>query len=231
LEQTLKGRPAGLTDRFKNSNFAQAWLILVLALIFGAALAAVQVNLSETIRNNKLKETLERIPELVWGAAKAGEMASRNPALDITPGTVAVEKDGKTSYYPLYRVSLADQLSGWVVKASGQGYADKIEILIGLDPDAKTISGIFILEQKETPGLGNKISLSRWRNQFIQKSTAMPLTVVKGKSPTSNSIDAVTGATISSRSVTGIVNRTIEDIKGRLNRNVIMTNALSERRQ
>jgi electron transport complex protein RnfG len=217
LEQTLKGRPAGLAVGFRNSNLAQAWLILVLALIFGAALAAVQVNLSQTIRNNKLKETLERIPELVWGADNAGKIQNRNPALDIAPGTVAVEKDGKTSYYQLYRVSLAGRLSGWVVKAGGQGYADKIELLIGLDPAAETITGLFILEQKETPGLGNKISLSRWRNQFIQKSTELPLTVVKGKSPTSNSIDAVTGATISSRSVTGIVNRTIDDIKGRLN--------------
>jgi electron transport complex protein RnfG len=217
LEQTLKGRPAGLAVGFRNSNLAQAWLILVLALIFGAALAAVQVNLSQTIRNNKLKETLERIPELVWGADKTGKIQKRDPAPDIAPGTIAVEKNSKTSYYQLYRVSLAGRLSGWVVKAGGQGYADQIELLIGLDPAAETITGLFILEQKETPGLGNKISLSRWRNQFIQKSTELPLTVVKGKSPTSNSIDAVTGATISSRSVTGIVNRTIDDIKGRLN--------------
>jgi electron transport complex protein RnfG len=217
LEQTLKGPPAGLTGGFKNSNFAQAWLILVLALIFGAALAAVQVNLSQTIKNNKLKETFERIPELVWGAAEAGNIQNQNPAVEIAPGTVAVEKDGRTSYYQIYRVSLADRLSGWVVKAGGQGYADKIEILIGLDPAAKTITGLFILEQKETPGLGNKISHPRWRNQFIGKNTTEPLAVVKGKSPTSNSIDAVTGATISSRSVTGIVNRAIDDIKGRLN--------------
>ena len=213
MEQTLKG----LADGFRNSNLAQAWLILVLALIFGVALAAVQVNLSQTIRNNKLQETLERIPDLVWGAAKTGENGKQNPAVEITPGTIAVEKDGKTSYYQVYRVSRAGRLSGWVVKAGGQGYADKIEILMGLDPDAAKISGIFILEQKETPGLGNKISLSRWRNQFIQKSTAKPLKVVKSKSPTSNSIDAVTGATISSRSVTGIVNRTVDDLKGRLN--------------
>ena len=206
-----------MTGGFKNSNFAQAWLILVLALIFGAALAAVQVNLSQTIKNNKLKETLERIPELVWGAAKADKIQNQNPAVEIAPGTVTVEKDGRTSYYQLYRVSLADRLSGWVVKTGGQGYADKIEILIGLDPAAKTITGLFILEQKETPGLGNKISHPRWRNQFISQNTAEPLTVVKGKSQTSNSIDAVTGATISSRSVTGIVNRTIEDIKDRLN--------------
>jgi len=228
LEQTLKGRPAGLAGGFKNSNFAQAWLILVLALIFGAALAAVQVNLSQTIRNNKLKETLERIPELVWGAAKAAKIGNQDPALDITPGKVTVEKDGKTSKYQIYRVSHAGRLAGWVIKTGGQGYADKIEILIGLDSDGQTITGIFILEQKETPGLGNKITLASWRNQFIRKSTAMPLTVVKDRSQTSNSIDAVTGATISSRSVTGIVNRTIGDIKGRLNPATIR---FSERRK
>ena len=217
MEQTLKGRPPGLAGGFKNSNLAQAWLILVLALIFGAALAAVQVNLSQTIRNNKLKESLDRIPELVWGADEAAKIQSPNPALDIAPGTVAVQKDGNTSYYPVYRVSLAGRPAGWVVKAGGQGYADKIELLIGLDPAAATITGIYILEQKETPGLGNKIALPRWRNQFNQKSTALPLTVVKGKSSTASSIDALTGATISSRSVTGIVNRAIDDLKGRLN--------------
>jgi len=218
VEQTLKGRSPGWAGGFKNSHLAQAWLILVLALIFGAALAAVQVNLSQIIRNNKLKETLERIPELVRGAGPAGQMKIRNPALDIVPGTVATAKDGgQISYYPLYRVSLSGRLSGWVIKAAGPGYADKIELLIGLDPAAERITGLFILEQKETPGLGNKISLARWRNQFIQKSTALPLTVAKGPSPTSNSIDAVTGATISSRSVAGIVNRAIDDVKGRLN--------------
>jgi electron transport complex protein RnfG len=95
LEQTLKGRPAGLAGGFKNSNFAQAWLILVLALVFGAALAAVQVNLSQTIKYNKLKETLERIPELVLGADKAGKPGNQHPAADITPGTIKVERMAK----------------------------------------------------------------------------------------------------------------------------------------
>ena len=46
----------------KNSNLAQAWLVLVLAFIFGSALAAVQVNLEDRITANKLNETLVRIP-------------------------------------------------------------------------------------------------------------------------------------------------------------------------
>ena len=216
MEHALKTGSAGAVERLKNSNFAQAWLILVLALIFGAALAAVQVNLSGIIAANKLNETLERVPELVFGAAAAAGMASPNTSVDIIPGTVTIKKDLKTSYYNLFRVAREGKLAGWVVKAGGQGYADKIEIIIGLDPSADTITGLFVLQQKETPGLGNKITFPRWRNQFIRKKTSTPLVVTKGKSQAPNAIDAVTGATISSRSVTGIVNRTIGDVKGRL---------------
>jgi electron transport complex protein RnfG len=216
LEQTLKRGSTGAVGRFKNSNFAQAWLILVLALIFGSALAAVQVNLSGVIADNKLNETLERVPELVFGVTAAAGMTSPNASVEITPGTVTINKDLKTSYYNLFRVAREGKLAGWVVKAGGQGYADKIEIIIGLDPGAETITGLFVLQQKETPGLGNKITFPRWRNQFIRKKTSTPLVVTKGKSQAPNAIDAVTGATISSRSVTGIVNRTIDDVKGRL---------------
>jgi len=216
LERALKRGSAGTAGRLKNSNFAQAWLILVLAIIFGAALAAVQINLSGVIAANKLNETLERVPELVWGAAAAADMARQNASVNITPSTVTIKKDLNTSYYNLFRVTLENKLAGWVVKAGGQGYADKIELIIGLDPSADTITGLFVLQQKETPGLGNKITFPRWRNQFIRKKTSTPLVVTKGKSQAPNAIDAVTGATISSRSVTGIVNRAIGDVKGRL---------------
>jgi len=216
LERTLKRGSAGAVGRLKTSNFAQAWLILVLALIFGSALAAVQVNLSGVIAANKLNETLERVPELVFGPDTTAKMTRQNASIEITPGTVTIKKNLKTSYYNLFRVTLENKLAGWVVKAGGQGYADKIELIIGLDPSADTITGLFVLQQKETPGLGNKISFPRWRNQFIGKKTNTPLVVTKGKSQAPNAIDAVTGATISSRSVTGIVNRTTGDVKGRL---------------
>ena len=217
MERALKKWSTGAAGRLKNSNIAQAWLILVMALIFGAALAAVQVNLSGVIAANKLSEALERVPELVWGAAAAPKIVSQNASVDITPGTVTIKKDAKTVYYNLFRVTREGKLAGWVIKAGGQGYADKIELIIGLDPSADTITGLFILQQKETPGLGNKITFPQWRNQFIRKKTSTPLVVVtKGKSQPLNAIDAVTGATISSRSVTGIVNRTIGDIKGQL---------------
>ncbi|MEJ2158119.1 MAG: FMN-binding protein [Desulfobacteraceae bacterium] len=195
---------------FKNSNLVQAWLVLLLALCFGSALAAVQVQLSDTIAENKLNETLEQVPALIWNEAPAPE------TVQITPGTLSVEKQGQASSYTLYRVAKDDKVAGWVVKAGGQGYADKLELLVGVDADVRKITGLFVLEQKETPGLGNKVIEPDWRGQFTGKATETPLEVVKGHGEGPATIDAITGATISSRSVTNIVNATIANLKGKL---------------
>jgi electron transport complex protein RnfG len=100
-----------------------------------------------------------------------------------------------------------------VVKTAGQGYSDKVELLLGLDPTFTKITGLFILEQKETPGLGNKMIFPEWRGQFIGKPTAPPLKVVKTGAQAKNEIDAITGATISSRSVVSIVNGAVQALR------------------
>lgn len=215
MEQALENNIPEPGNRFQNSNLAQARLVLVLAVIFGAALAAVQVNLSGIIAANKLNETLDRIPGLVWGEATARKMVAENQAVRIIPGTIDVITDDKTSTYSLFQVNREKRLAGWVIKAGGQGYADKIELLIGVDPEVKILTGLFILDQKETPGLGNKITLPEWRHQFIDKKTDQPLVVKSGRQA-DNTIDAVTGATISSRSVIAIVNRVMAAVEGRL---------------
>jgi len=209
LAPALKKDPAARAGRFRNSNLAQAWLVLVLAMGFGTALAAVQVNLSGVIAANQRNETLEKIPELVLGPRAATAKATTGSAIKTTSGTIAVQQAGKPKTYTVYRTTQEGRPVGWVIKAGGQGYADKIELLLGLDPSAETITGLFILEQKETPGLGNNIIQPNWRNQFIGKQTVTALKVSKGQSSEPNAIDAITGATISSRAVTTIVNRTM----------------------
>jgi H+/Na+-translocating ferredoxin:NAD+ oxidoreductase subunit G len=208
--------PAGAGKGFQNSFLAQAWLVLVLAISFGSALAFVQIQLSGVIAANKLNETMTQVPALVWGDKSAEFMADATAPVQIVPGSLRIEKGEKATSYPLFKVTRSGELAGWVIRAGGQGYADRIEALIGLDPHAETITGLFILEQKETPGLGNKIIFPEWRGQFTGKKTASPLTVVKGGAVSPRTIDAVTGATISSRSVTWIVNQTVTDVRGRL---------------
>ena len=199
-------RPAWLRD----NHLAQAWLVLMLAIIFGICLAAVHVNLSDRIAVNKLNESLERIPGLIWNEGEGGS------AVEIFSGRIGVKHKERTLYYPVFLVTDEGETAGWVLKAAGQGYAGSIELLLGLNPAGNTISGLFILEQTETPGLGNKITAPLWLNQFAGQTTASPLAVAKRHKTAPGTIDAITGATISSKSVVGIVNRAVKATKGLL---------------
>ncbi len=203
---------------FKNSNLAQAWLVLVLATVFGTALAGIQAKLGPVIEDNKIKETQAKIPGLVLGEDGAAGLAAQNQSLKVKSRVIEVKKGGTTKFYTVYDAWMPDgNLAGHVVKAAGQGYADKIELLVGLNANGDKITGLFILDQKETPGLGAKILDDPWRAQFTDASTGQNLTVVKGGGTgQANEIDAISGATISSRSVTGIVNTAVADVKPRL---------------
>jgi electron transport complex protein RnfG len=205
-----------MTENVKTNFISQTWLVLLLAICFGALLAGMQITLGPTIEANKINETLEKVPEMVFGAAHAQELADRKQAVDVTPISVGVDKAGKTIRYSVFEAKTEGQLAGWVVKTAGQGYADKIEMLIGLDPMIEKITGIFVLDQKETPGLGNKIVTDEWRSQFLAKSTAQPLATVKSKASAGNEIDAITGATISSKAVTDIVNAAVHNLRNPL---------------
>ncbi|MGD9212544.1 MAG: FMN-binding protein [Desulfobacteraceae bacterium] len=203
----------GILYRLKNSNIIQAWLVLVLAICFGATLASVHLKLAPVIEENKLNETLAQVPELVLGKDLAEKMASENQGLEITSKNLIVDKNGRKIFFNVYEARYQKELKGYVVKTGGQGYADRIELLLGLDSNLNTITGLFVLEQKETPGLGNKVIEPTWRKQFIGKKTSPALKVTKSGATNANDIDAVTGATISSRAVTDIVNSAINAVK------------------
>jgi electron transport complex protein RnfG len=213
----MEPMPQSTLERLKNNNIIQAWLVLSLALFFGSALAGVQMTLGPKIEENKINETREKVPELVLGKDGARKMAEAGETLEALPDSVVVEKGGKQSTYSVFEALKDGERLGWVVKSSGQGYADKIELLLGLDPAAEKITGIFVLEQKETPGLGNKIVTDAWRGQFVSKGTDRRIAVVKGgNADDPNEINAITGATISSKAVTDIINLAVADLKGPL---------------
>ncbi len=200
-------------SRLKTSSLVQAWLVLLLAVSFGVCLAGVQLVLGPVIESNKINETLEKVPELVLGNFLAAKMATENQALEVVPRQVIVKKADRAKFYIVYEARYQGDLRGWVVKTKGQGYADTIELLLGLSADLSTITGLFVLDQKETPGLGNKITTDEWRGQFLDAPAGRSLVVVKTGASRPGEIDAVTGATISSKSVTAMINTAIGDLR------------------
>lgn len=203
--QTAPDGKKRLTDFF----IVQAWLVLLLASFFGAALAGIQLTLEPKIAANKLNETLEKVPELILGTGAAQALKNSGKKMEINREFM----EGGKKTYSVFQAETKGSTDGWVIKAAGQGYGDKIELLIGLDANAKTITGLYIIDQKETPGLGNNIVKPDWRNQFIDKSAEHHLTAVKTKASAPYEINAITGATISSRSVCDIVNQSLDNLR------------------
>lgn len=95
---------------------------------------------------------------------------------------------------------------GYAIVAAAPGFADTVRVIFGYDPAARKILGMKVLESKETPGLGDKIEKEPFVGEFEGAST--PLVGVKGGG--GDGIDMITGATISSRTVIGIINRALE---------------------
>jgi electron transport complex protein RnfG len=201
----------------------QAWLVLMLALVFGGALAGVQVAWGPIIEQNKENEARLRIPMLL-GRMSEAEMAAPDgeqrakadlEAMDVEYRTLEVPRpDGGANRYGLYRIAdkANAELLGWALKASGPGYAGGIELLLGLDPGAERILGLYVLAQNETPGLGNKISAAKWRSQFAGRPADVALSAAKEPAQ-QGEIRAVGGATISSQSVCSIVNQAVRDFR------------------
>ncbi len=98
--------------------------------------------------------------------------------------------------------------------AGGQGFADRIELLIGLDRAAATITGMYVLDQKETPGLGDSITGESFRERFRDRPADAALVAVKAEPAAASEIRALTGATISSQSVCDIVNTALDNLRG-----------------
>jgi len=124
--------------------------------------------------------------------------------------TEQFKKDDRTGSF-LYEQN--GQLAGYAVPFSGQGFWDKIEGVIGIAPDQRTIRGVAFYQQKETPGLGARIDEDEFRKQFVGKKiedSAEPIGIVpEAQTPADNEVHAVTGATQTSVRLETLMNQDI----------------------
>ena len=91
---------------------------------------------------------------------------------------------------------------GYAFRVSTKGYGGAVIIAVGIDLSG-AITGVQVVEHSETPGLGANASNPAFTDQYT--GAADPLTVVKGEAG-ANEVSAISGAPITSRSVTDSVN-------------------------
>jgi electron transport complex protein RnfG len=116
------------------------------------------------------------------------------------------EIQGKQDWYEAQK---SGKTIAYVVPSETKGFGGTIKMLVAVTPDGKVID-FNILSANETPGLGDNASKDFFRNRFKNK-VADDLEVTKDPTNTKN-IQAMTGATISSRAVTKGVKEAVEAV-------------------
>ena len=177
-------------------------MIMVLAtvgLVSGASLVGVYNYAAPRIERNKQNERNAALKKVVPAAERFE----------------AFSKDGMDLYKGL---DASGRVVGYAFQAEGNGYAGIIELMAGIDADLTKLIGIEIIASIETPGLGDKIRQADFRSQFESLSVLPEIVYTKGKATEPNEIQAITGATISSRSIVAILNARIEEIRKAFNK-------------
>lgn len=175
----------------------QSWLMIVAALVLGSLVSSIQGQLSPIIQKNAQDKLEREMKSLLVHATYFEEVKNT---------------DDETVHY--YRgKNDNDAIVGYAIKAEGLGYIDKISLLIAVNTQRNKLIGISILKSNETPRIGDKIKEGEFREQF----RGCPLTKLKvvlagDRNLIDEQIIAISGATISSESVTKILNEAVDGL-------------------
>lgn len=176
-------------DNKDNSIFKIAMNLTVACIISGCIIAGTYYVTAGTAEKASLKMRDETMKTMVEGSTGIKEI------------------EGKDEWYGVYKDT---ELLGYIVPSDTKGYGGTMELLVAVDKDLKVIT-YKIVTSKETPGLGENAGKAAFSSQFTGK-TAKHLTVTKDPSDTED-IQAISGATISSKAVTLGVKNAVEEVK------------------
>jgi electron transport complex protein RnfG len=178
--------------------------LAIAGLISGLAIIGIYEATLPTITINKARELREAVFKVIPGVTQMQKLVYRDG--EFIPSTETKKND-----QPVYGGYDADGgFIGYAIPGAGPGFQDTIGLLYGYKPDRKLVTGMEVLESRETPGLGDKIYkdadfVASFKGLMIEPEI---VAVKKGKKSKPNEIDAITGATISSKAVVRIINET-----------------------
>ena len=117
---------------------------------------------------------------------------------------------GEGDSLDIYPAKNNGEVVGYAVNSyTPKGFSGNISLMAGFKPDG-TIIGISVLEHKETPGLGTKMTEPEFKEQFTGQNPAEFVLKVKKDG---GQVDAITAATISSRAFCDAIQRAYNTIQ------------------
>lgn len=140
--------------------------------------------------------------------------AAKDPAQSRT---LSGEKDiaglsRQETHSTVYLVGNPDNPDQIILPVRGQGLWGLMRGYLSVQGDGNTINGITFYSHSETPGLGGEVDNPKWKAQwegkkiFAEAGSIQPdITLVKGGADEATEVDALSGASLTSKGVTNLV--------------------------
>lgn len=206
-------------------SFQMIRLMGVVSLICGLLIVGTHIGTLKPIKVNQDTIMRETVAQLLPGVDKQ--------VIYTTDGNGGIKiPEGQSNGAVLVAgFDKSGALIGIAIEASERGYADVIRAMYVYSPDKDAITGFKVLELKETPGLGDKVGsnaefLANFKDLDAKLDSAgakleHPIVAVKhGTKKNKWEVDAISGATISSRAVGRMLNKSAQDLVPLVRRNL-----------
>lgn len=177
--------------------------LLVTCVVVAAALGGVNAITADKIAAINWENTQKAMQAVV---ADPDNTDFSDQALENTDAMVAAATGAGATLDSVYEAQVGGETVGYAIKVVASGSQGSIEMMVGVDTNG-AVTGVSIVDNSETAGIGSKVmsneALSNGTgvlDQFIGKSTA------DGTLTVGTNVDAISGATVSTKGVTTGVN-------------------------
>ncbi len=155
------------------------WKLLLVCAVVSAVVSGVNFLTADAYADNLRRQKEKAIGEIFAGE----EISYRELTVEGAEGV-------------LYEILAGEARIGYCAEVASPGFGGDISLMVGFHVDG-SVRDVGIVSMSETPGLGSKVDSESFLSQFVGRKEKLEVKV---------NVDAITGATISSRAVTDGVN-------------------------
>jgi electron transport complex protein RnfG len=176
--------------------------LFVTCLIVAGLLGGVNAITADKIAAINWENTVTAMKEVVADP----DNTTFSDAMDLTDDMTAAASSAGATLDSVYEAQAGGESAGYAIKVVASGSQGNIEMMVGVDAEG-VVTGVSIVSNSETSGIGSKVM----SNQATAKGVGV-LDQFEGKSAADGTlavgtnVDAISGATVSSRGVTTGVN-------------------------
>lgn len=191
----------------KSFSFPIIFMVVITA-FFTFILAFLNYSTADKIAFNQELELNKKLLYIFDIESLSEEPEDIHQAFMDNIGSIPFEGEDLYVYY-----GDNEQILGYAVPINGSGLWGSIEGYVGVSADYAKILGLEFISHSETPGLGGRISEDWYKEQFrgidLTKTTDGNYIIYKPSA--GGNVDAIAGATLTSKSVSKLLNEDLEE--------------------